>query len=87
MLKKFAKTKSGRIVFPSGAEYRLLVLPTVETMALLDKIEGLVRAGATVVGNPPRKSPSVFQKSIRHAWHMALIRQPNPFPFRLPSII
>ncbi len=61
VLRTSAKTKSGRIVFPSGAEYRLLVLPSAETMtpALLDKIEGLVRAGATVVGNPPRKSPSL----------------------------
>ncbi|HOW74170.1 MAG TPA: glycosyl hydrolase [Phycisphaerae bacterium] len=61
VLTRFAKTKSGSIVFPSGAEYRVLVLPSVDTMTpqLLDKIEGLVCAGATIVGNPPRKSPSL----------------------------
>jgi hypothetical protein len=48
-------------VFPSGATYRLLVLPYWETMtpALLKKITGLVREGATVVGLPPVKSPSL----------------------------
>ena len=41
--------------------YRLLVLPQVETMtpALLRKIKELVEAGATVVGPPPVKSPSL----------------------------
>lgn len=50
-----------RIIFPSGASYRLLVLPAAETMtpALLEKIESLVKAGAFIVGNPPQKSPSL----------------------------
>lgn len=52
----------GKIVFPSGAAYYLLVLPAVETMtpALLYKIESLVKAGATIIGNPPKKSPSLM---------------------------
>ena len=56
-----ASVKNGKIVFPSGASYNLLVLPKTETMtpAMLTKIESLVKAGATVIGNPPRKSPSL----------------------------
>ncbi len=48
-------------MFPGGARYRLLVLPDSPTMtpALLDKLAALVQAGATLVGNPPRKSPSL----------------------------
>ncbi len=50
-----------KIVFPSGASYYLLILPKTETMtpALLTKIESLVRDGAVIIGNPPRKSPSL----------------------------
>ena len=53
--------KDGRLVLPDGMSYRLLVLPKVETMTprLLGKIKALVAAGATVVGSPPLKSPSL----------------------------
>ncbi len=56
-----ASVKDGRIVFPDGMSYRVLVLPERETMtpALLTKIRGLVAAGATVIGPRPRKSPSL----------------------------
>ena len=56
-----AAVKDGLIVFPGGTSYRLMVLPQVETMtpALLAKIRDLVKAGATVVGTPPLKSPSL----------------------------
>ncbi|MDO9152703.1 MAG: glycosyl hydrolase [Paludibacter sp.] len=56
-----ASVRNGKIIFPSGASYSLLVLPKTETMtpALLNKIEMLIKAGATVIGNPPRKSPSL----------------------------
>ncbi len=56
-----AEVRNGRIVFPGGASYRLLVLPQCETMTpkLLSKIETLVNAGATIVGSPPIKSPSL----------------------------
>jgi hypothetical protein len=49
------------IIFPSGACYRLLVLPASPTMTprLLDKIESLISAGAIVLGNPPVKSPGL----------------------------
>ncbi|MDR0521200.1 MAG: hypothetical protein LBH00_05030 [Planctomycetaceae bacterium] len=54
--------KSGsKIVFPSGAEYQVLVLPNVETMTLpmAQKIEKMVNAGALVIGQLPKKSPSL----------------------------
>jgi len=53
--------KDGRLVLPDGMSYRVLVLPETPTMtpALLRKVEELVKAGATVVGPPPLKSPSL----------------------------
>src|SRR5690554_4162604 len=56
-----ASVKNHQIIFPGGASYRLLVLPDYETMtpALLSKIKDLVYDGATVVGLPPVKSPSL----------------------------
>lgn len=56
-----AEVKNGLIAFPGGSSYRLMVLPQVETMtpALLGKIRDLVKAGATIVGTPPFKSPSL----------------------------
>ncbi|MDR0385909.1 MAG: glycosyl hydrolase [Prevotellaceae bacterium] len=56
-----ATVEKGRVTFPSGASYRLLVLPYFETMtpAMLKKIVELVRDGAKVAGLPPKKSPSL----------------------------
>ena len=56
-----ASVKDGDLVFPDGMRYRLLVLPQVETMTprLLRKIAELVEAGATVIGMPPKASPSL----------------------------
>jgi hypothetical protein len=53
--------KAGRLVLPDGLTYGVLVLPAGNTMrpALLRKIKELVEAGATVVGPPPVKSPSL----------------------------
>ena len=53
--------KAGRLTLPGGMSYRLLVLPEVDTMTpeLLRKVRNLVRAGATVLGSPPAKSPSL----------------------------
>ena len=60
-LMRRASVQRGRIVFPDGMSYRLLVLPNWDTMTprLLRKVTALVRAGATVVGTPPVKSPSL----------------------------
>jgi hypothetical protein len=56
-----AEVQDGNLHFPGGTTYRILVLPERPTMtpALLRKITALVRAGATVFGPPPEKSPSL----------------------------
>jgi hypothetical protein len=56
-----AEVKDGMISFPGGTSYRLMVLPQVATMtpALVAKIRELVKAGATIVGPPPLKSPGL----------------------------
>lgn len=61
MLMDRAEVKDGSISFPAASSYRILVLPKVETMTpqLVRKISELVKAGATVVGLPPLKSPSL----------------------------
>ncbi len=56
-----AQVADGKITFPGGSRYSVLVLPYAETMTpeTLATITRLVKSGATVVGNPPRKSPSL----------------------------
>ena len=56
-----ATVQNGKLVFPGGTTYQILVLPEVQTMTpkLLQKITSLVKAGATVFGPPPVKSPSL----------------------------
>lgn len=53
--------REGRITLPDGMSYRLLVLPNVRSMTpgLVAKIGELVKAGATVVGPRPLRSPSL----------------------------
>jgi hypothetical protein len=53
--------KDGRIVLPHGISYRILVLPPFETMRpeVLKSIERLVAEGATVLGEAPKRSPSL----------------------------
>ena len=61
MLISKAIVRDHKICFPDGGSYNLLVLPRIETMTpeLLEKIESLVRSGASVSGIPPKKSPSL----------------------------
>ena len=61
ILMERAQVKDGLVAFENGSLYRVLVLPLVDTMTpeLLAKIEQLVKDGATVIGVPPRKSPSL----------------------------
>ncbi len=56
-----AKLQDGRIVFPDGMSYRVLVLPRVKqaTPQLMRKLEQLVHDGATIVGMPKSGSPSL----------------------------
>ena len=57
-----ATVKNGRITLASGANYAVLILPPDDpnmTPQVLQRIAGLVRDGATVVGAPPQHSPSL----------------------------
>jgi hypothetical protein len=52
---------NGRIVLPDGMSYRMLVLPNTDAMSLpvLKKVAELVKAGVTVVGSPPTRTPGL----------------------------
>jgi hypothetical protein len=60
ILQRF-EVENGELVLQSGMRYKMLVLPEKITMtpAVLAKIVTLVKAGATVVGPKPEKSPSL----------------------------
>ncbi|SPE55394.1 putative Glycoside hydrolase (GH2) [Verrucomicrobia bacterium] len=53
--------KDHRLSLPDGLSYRVLVLPQTETMTprLLRKIKQLAEDGATIIGAPPKYSPSL----------------------------
>ena len=53
--------KDGMLTLPHGTQYRVLVLPKLETMRpeLLAKIKDLVAAGACILGPAPKRSPSL----------------------------
>jgi len=55
------QVKDGRLVLPHGVSYAALVLPANQEMPLpvLEKVEKLVLEGATVLGSPPERSPSL----------------------------
>ena len=61
-LVNLAKVENGRLALPSGASYRVLVLPPVATMRpeLLRKIEEFVKSGLIVYGPRPVQSPSLM---------------------------
>lgn len=71
-----ASVKKGKIVFPGGASYEMLVLPASNTMtpALLEKIAALVNAGATVVGPPPTRSPGLTDRFTADEKIAALVK-------------
>ena len=54
------EVRDGLLSLPHGTTYRVLVLPPMETMRpeVLRKIRSLVKAGATVLGPAPSRSPS-----------------------------
>jgi len=62
-LLRLAQVKDGRIVFPGGAAYKLLVLPPElkqMTLPMVEKLRELVDAGAVVLGPKPQGSPSLI---------------------------
>jgi hypothetical protein len=56
-----AKVVNGQIVFPSGATYKILVMPFSYTITpqLLQKIYNMINSGATIVGVPPKRAPGL----------------------------
>ncbi len=61
VIEKYMTVKDGLITLPHGTQYRILVLPKLETMRpeLLTKIKQLVNEGAVVMGPAPVRSPSL----------------------------
>lgn len=53
--------RDGRLTLPDGMSYRILVLPETDRMPLpvAQKIEELVKNGATVFGPPPAEDPGL----------------------------
>ncbi|MBR6388409.1 MAG: hypothetical protein IKS14_09155, partial [Thermoguttaceae bacterium] len=53
--------ENGLLTLPHGTQYKLLVLPPLETMrpAVIEKIKKLVEDGAFVLGPKPSRSPSL----------------------------
>src|SRR6185295_10422094 len=81
--------KNGKLVTPSGMSYRVLVLDSNATkmsMAVLRKIEKLVKDGATVAGIKPITSPSLsddqneFNKLVNEIWSSSNARVSNGKP-------
>ncbi|MCK9617738.1 MAG: glycoside hydrolase family 2 [Lentimicrobiaceae bacterium] len=61
VIEKYMTVKDGLITLPHGTQYRILVLPKLETTRpeLLAKIKQLVNDGAVVLGPAPKRSPSL----------------------------
>lgn len=61
VIKTRLSVEDGKLILPDGMQYRLLVLPKLETMRpeLLVKIKELVNKGAVVLGPKPSRSPSL----------------------------
>ena len=60
VIEKSLTVKNGLLTLPHGTQYKLLVLPKMETMRpeLLRKIKKLIEQGAVVLGPAPSRSPS-----------------------------
>jgi hypothetical protein len=65
------------LVLPDGVRYKVLVLPPIDRMTLpvLRKIAELVRAGATVVGPRPVRTPSLVGGPAADAEHATLAEE------------
>ena len=61
VIQKSMTVQDGLITLPHGTQYRIMVLPKLETMRpeLLAKIKQLLHDGAVVLGPPPSRSPSL----------------------------
>ncbi|MBB6096511.1 hypothetical protein HNQ60_005433 [Povalibacter uvarum] len=66
----------GDLTTPGGMRYRILYLGGTSermTLAVVRRLEQLVRAGATVVGTPPRESPSLADDPSQFASAVAIL--------------
>lgn len=72
-----AEVENHMIVFPNGARYKILVLPSSHTMTpeLLKKISVLIKAGAIVMGVPPKRSPSLTNYPVSDHEIMELVKE------------
>lgn len=61
VIKTRLTVKDGHLVLPDGMQYRILVLPKLESMRpeLLTKFKELVSKGAVILGPKPSRSPSL----------------------------
>ncbi len=61
VIEKYMTVKDGLITLPHGTQYKIMVLPKLETMRpeLLAKIKQLVNDGAVILGPAPLRSPSL----------------------------
>ena len=61
VIEKYMTVEDGLITLPHGTQYRIMVLPQLETMRpeLLAKIKQLVNDGAIILGPSPSRSPSL----------------------------
>jgi len=66
VIEKYMTVKDGLITLPHGTQYRILVLPKLETMRpeLLVKIKQLVNDGAVIMGPAPKRSPSLQNQPV-----------------------
>lgn len=65
-----AAVENGRITFPSGTSYALLVFPTglhSLTPAVLNHLKTLVQAGAVILGDKPEYSPELLGNDVADA--------------------
>ena len=90
--------RDGLLTLPHGTTYRLLVLPALDTLrpAVMRKIRDLVHDGATVVGPPPSRSPSLqdyphadleVRRLAGELWGQATARQPGERTFGQGRIV
>ena len=66
VIEKYMTVKDGLITLPHGTQYRMMVLPKLETMRpeLLSKIKQLVNDGAIILGPAPKRSPSLQNQPL-----------------------
>lgn len=67
LLNRMSVDAAGKLVLPGGMRYSVLVLPPITDMSVpvLEKLQALVKAGATIVGPKPLRTPNLA------AWPLA----------------